>query len=73
MNIYKEAIRAIYQLIMRTCTDRIVLVLKMLIDQDHVRADLTSPSSSPMNSPPLQPVHLPFLNAQVHLKLYKYG
>lgn len=62
MNTYKEARRAIYQLIRRTCTNRIVLVQKMLANQDHVRADLTPFSSSPVNSPPLQPVHLPFLN-----------
>lgn len=48
MNIYEEAMRAMYQLIRGTCTKRIVLVQKILVGQDHVRADLTSLSPSPM-------------------------
>lgn len=51
MNIYEEALRAIYQLIRRTCTKRIILVQTMLVNQDHVRPDLTSLSSSPKHSP----------------------
>lgn len=70
MDIHKEGIIAIHQLIRKTCTDRVALFQELLVNRGHVRAHLTSHSSSPVSSPTLQAVHLAFLNVEVHLKLH---